>query len=169
MNLDQLSAFGQGIGGIAVVVSLIYLAIQVRASTKATKVASLQSAVSNYQTHLLPVQQDQELALIALKGLHDDPFAENWLTPEERYRFHFYMSSIILHFMELVNNHAHGLLDNKTFEAWRTYTAQCLATRGGKAWWKTSKTLWPKEVHELLDDRIKDVEPIDQINPYFRL
>jgi hypothetical protein len=132
-------------------------------------VASLQNAVSNYESHLLPAQHDQELSLIVLKGLHDDPFAETWLKPEERLRFHFFMSSIVLHFMELINSHRHGLLDDTTFDAWQTYTAQCLATKGGGAWWKTSKTLWPNEVHSMLDNRIKNVEPIDQFNPYFRL
>jgi len=169
MNLDQLSAIGQGVGGIAVVISLIYLALQVRDSSKATKVASLQTAVSNYETHLLPTQNDQALALIVLKGLHDDPLSEDWLKPEERLRFHFFMSSIVLHFMDLANSQGHGLLDDVTFDAWRTYTAQCLATRGGRAWWEVSKTLWPKDVHVLLDSRIREVEPIDRVNPYFRL
>ena len=169
MNLDQLSALGQGVGGIAVVISLIYLALQVRASSKATKVASLQNAVSNYESHLLPAQYDQDLALIVLKGLHNDPLAADWLKPEERLRFHFFMSSIVLHFMELTNSHRHGLLDRITFDAWQTYTAQCLATTGGRAWWATSKTLWPQEVYSLLDSRINNVDPTDQFNPYFRL
>lgn len=49
MNLDQLSAFGQGVGGIAVAVLLICLGLRVRASTKASKVADLHCSMPGDQ------------------------------------------------------------------------------------------------------------------------
>ena len=43
MNIDQLGSIGEFIGGIAVVVSLIYVAIQLRRNTKETRSAALEA------------------------------------------------------------------------------------------------------------------------------
>ncbi len=47
MNWEAIGAVGEIIGAIAVVVSLIYLSIQIRAGTKATKAAAFQAAVQS--------------------------------------------------------------------------------------------------------------------------
>ena len=48
MVLDQLGSIGSIISGIAVVISLIYLAIQIRRNTEAERTATYQSIVSDF-------------------------------------------------------------------------------------------------------------------------
>ena len=48
MVLDQLGSIGSIISGIAVVISLIYLAIQIRRNTEAERTSTYQSIVSDF-------------------------------------------------------------------------------------------------------------------------
>ncbi len=47
MNWEAIGAVGEIIGAIAVVVSLIYLSIQIRAGTKATKAGAFQAVIQS--------------------------------------------------------------------------------------------------------------------------
>jgi hypothetical protein len=168
LKWDAIGAVGEVIGAVAVLITLIYLARQVKENTRISKVSSMQTAVSNYQTHLLPVQQEPLLAELVLKGLGTDPHDPDGLKSGERLRFHFWMSSMILHFMDLMNCFQNGMLDREALDAWHTYTARCLSTKGGKIWWDTNKIIWPSAVHETLDEMVGRVEPIDELSFYFR-
>ncbi len=48
MDLTQLANLGEFIGGVAVVVTLVYLAAQVRQNTNAIKVSSYRSAKAEF-------------------------------------------------------------------------------------------------------------------------
>ena len=48
MTLDQFASIGEIIGSIAVVVSLAYLAIQIRTNTEAERTSTYQSIVSDF-------------------------------------------------------------------------------------------------------------------------
>ena len=48
MTLDQLASIGEIIGGIGVVLSLVYLAIQIRTNTDAERTSTYQSIVSDF-------------------------------------------------------------------------------------------------------------------------
>ena len=58
MNWEAISAVGEIVGAIAVVVTLIYLAIQVRRSTSATHAASVQAAVALDHDFLMAIGSD---------------------------------------------------------------------------------------------------------------
>jgi hypothetical protein len=71
LDINTLAAWGEFIGGIAVVFSLLYLASQIRQNSRLlrTSTASASSAVQNNATSL--VVQDPEVARIYDAGLTD--------------------------------------------------------------------------------------------------
>jgi hypothetical protein len=83
LDISTLAAWGEFIGGIAVVVSLVYLASQIRQNSKSLKA----STASVAQQALLEVSsllsQDLELARIYLGGLADRAA----LSEQDRMRF----------------------------------------------------------------------------------
>ena len=168
MNWDAIAAIAETAGLLLIIVTLLYLSNQIRQSVNATKTNTLLAAVGNYDTVLLPIQNDAELARIALEGLRTDPMASDALSAPDRLRFHFWMSSMVLHYMELTGVHQLGSLDEDQFDRWRNYTAQVLATAGGQAWWQTNKTIWPEDLWRQLDEATAKVTPIDQFSPYFK-
>jgi hypothetical protein len=68
--VKTLSLFiGDFVGGIAVIVTLLYLAVQVRHNTRSTKLASMQSTMLAAQNVAILPAQYRDLARIVRVGL----------------------------------------------------------------------------------------------------
>jgi hypothetical protein len=62
MTLQELGSLGEAVGGLAVIVSLVYLALQIRQNTVALRSASYHQAAEQTWSALLAAAQDAELA-----------------------------------------------------------------------------------------------------------
>jgi len=71
MNWEAISAVGEIVSAAAVVITLIYLAVQVRQGTKATQAVSIQTASAQDQDFLLTVGADPLTARMWTKYLTD--------------------------------------------------------------------------------------------------
>lgn len=71
MNWDAIGAVGEVIGAIAVVITLAYLAIQIRQNTGATRAASHLSIVEALNAGNVAQAQDAELAEVWVTGVKD--------------------------------------------------------------------------------------------------
>ena len=71
MNLNDLANIGQVIGAIAVVISLFYVASQIRQNTNAVRSATAQTVHEHFAKWYHLVAADDELAQIVAKGLRD--------------------------------------------------------------------------------------------------
>ncbi len=87
MDLTQLANLGEFIGGVAVLVTLIYLALQVRQNTKAVSAATFHAVAS--ETSKLVTRATESSELIALLGTAFTKPEE--LAPLERFRVGFWL------------------------------------------------------------------------------
>src|SRR5882724_10463210 len=71
MNLNDLANLGQIIGAVAVVVSLICVALQIRQNTNAVRSAAAQVVHEHFASWYHLLANDAELAQIAVNGLRD--------------------------------------------------------------------------------------------------
>ncbi len=62
IDLTQLATLGEFVGGVAVVVTLIYLAVQVRQNTCAAKAANNRARIDGHSRYLIAVTADPVLA-----------------------------------------------------------------------------------------------------------
>ncbi|HZE58277.1 MAG TPA: hypothetical protein VE031_10525, partial [Chthoniobacterales bacterium] len=69
MNWDAISAVSQLVGSIAVVVSVLYLAVQLRSSTRVARVAAMDAAAAALRDVTKPFMENAELARIWRTGL----------------------------------------------------------------------------------------------------
>src|SRR5437588_977857 len=83
MNWDALSAISQLVGSIAVVLSVLYLALQVHRSTRVAKLATQDAAATALRDVTKPLMENAELERIWRVGLEDI----GALSIEERARF----------------------------------------------------------------------------------
>jgi len=91
MNWDAVSAIGEIVGAIAVVVTLVYLTIQVRLGTAATQAATVQAAATLDQDFLLALGSDPVMAQIWVRYLS----APHSLSVEQAQQGHFLMGSLL--------------------------------------------------------------------------
>ena len=71
MNLESLANLGEVIGAVAVVVSLIYLAVQIRQSTESQRTENYARALDRLSAMQSLLSQDDELSQLFAKGVHD--------------------------------------------------------------------------------------------------
>ncbi len=85
MDWNAIGAIGEVIGGVGVIFTLFYLALQIRQNTKATQKQSFRDAMEFIYTSSNPLIQDPILAELYLRGMNDF----HSLDDAEKVRFHY--------------------------------------------------------------------------------
>lgn len=127
MNWDMLSAIGQILGSVAIVITLIYLSIQTRQSAGATLATTRQETFNADQRLLFSFVNDPELELIRYKPD---------LTDEEKARlgwvFVVFARTREINWLQYQNS----VLDKETWESYRSSIVAMFGNPRGKAWWQ---------------------------------
>jgi hypothetical protein len=147
---EALGNLGDFIGGVAVVVTIGYLAIQVRQNTAVLRSQSRQQVVQNYREYMGHFINDPALNGVLLEGLRSYPDLE-LLT---RQRFYNLITDLALHFQSAVALFESGTLDETTFRAYRDHFASVLSTPGGAAFWNQARSGYPSHVAESVEERL---------------
>jgi len=113
MNWEAISAVGEIVGAIAVVVTLIYLAIQVRRGTSATQAASIQAAAALDHEFLMAVGLDPVTAQLWASYLA----APETLPDDQKMQGHLLMASLL---RRLENIRIQNRLGTLSQEGWQS-------------------------------------------------
>ena len=112
MDLQTLGNLGEFIGGIAVIATLVYLAIQMRQNTKILHSNSMYQALDPMWDMILLPAQESDLARLIVKGLNDF----GCLDDEERFRFMCWAMDLLYSYDNMVGLYEAGIVDDKTLE-----------------------------------------------------
>ncbi len=144
ISLQDLGSLGEFVGGIAVVVSLVYVALQIRQNTRqvaentrtvqreSTR-ATLEDAAA-WRSNLI---QSSEVSELYRRGLrHPDE-----LDPGEWLRFRMLMQGLFEHwrFAYLTRE------DAEFASTWEPFLEQTLEEPGGARYWETARAGFPRE------------------------
>ena len=150
MNWDALGAIAELIGSIAVIVTLIYLSVQLRHNTKSTRLVSSQALTTTFSDFLGQLSSDSETANIYLRGLKDD----SELTKEERFRF----DTLILQMLRQADVHYHSFLEGAIPKGlWEVTEAgymQVFSQPGARASWKRQSQFFSAAFREHVEHNI---------------
>jgi len=126
MNWDAISAVSQLVGSIAVVISVLYLAVQLRSSTRVARVAAQDAAAAALRDITKPFMENAELGHLWRIGLEDSKS----LSADDQARF-FHAAHQFLKAFETIHFHyVYGLLDAQLWEGWRELLRHYVATPG---------------------------------------
>lgn len=130
-NLESLANLGEIIGAIAVVVSLVYLAVQVRQNTRAQQTENFSRALDRVATMQASLSQDPEISAIFSKGVSDP----TELAPRERVQFTWAMYELFgaFEFMYLASRDKS--IPDEIWERWSLAVAWWLTFPGVQTWW----------------------------------
>jgi hypothetical protein len=151
MSWEPINAISQLISSIAVVFSLLYLALQVHRSTRVAKIAAQDSAATALRDVTKPFMENPELSRIWQVGLEN----LSTLSREDQARF-FHATYQFLKAFETIHFHfAYGLLDSQLWEGWRELLRHYLAAPGIAYYWKLRHELFSKRFQQF----VKSLEP----------
>ena len=138
LNIQEIAAIAEIIGAVAVVVSLIYLAIQIRQNTKqieehtrAVRAAALHASLSYGLDTRISVFSSGDVASIYARGL-ENPGS---LDKMEIERFRLMMASIVDTFLNMYSQTKMSGFSPETWEGQAISARRVLGTNGGRWFW----------------------------------
>jgi hypothetical protein len=150
-NWDAISAISQLVGSIAVVLSVLYLALQVHRGTRVARLATQDAAATALREVTKPFMENAELERIWRIGLEDI----SALSVEERARF-FHAAYQWLKAFETIHSHyVYGLMDKQLFQGWEGLLRHYVAASGIAYYWK----LRPEAFSQRFRSFVNSLEP----------
>ncbi len=148
-TFEPLGNLGDFIGGIGVVATLVYLAIQVRQNTAALRTASRQAIVAGMRDHVrLALEPGADSFFHAMESFPD-------VSPDEYRYFTTRMNDLLLFFQGAHALHESGTLEDETYEAYRDFVAASCSTPGGARYWQQVREIYTPRMAAALDARIE--------------
>jgi len=139
MDWDAVAAIGESVGALAVVVSVIYLAFQVRENTRTSIQNMVQDTIKDFARVDQLIATTPDLASIVVKG---NEGIEN-LAPDQKLRFDGY-NSTFFSVLEVWHTQSRRIpVDPEQDDTIRTMLNNRLAERGCQQWWSANQTEFP--------------------------
>jgi hypothetical protein len=132
MSWDAITAISQLVGAIAVVATLIYLSIQIRQGTAATRSATFQNIISQSIAFTGDLSKNPELVMLFRKGMADLAA----LSEIELARFDYLLLSLLRRFEIVHYQGGMGFIEPGDWEGLRESLFRVAGSPGGRAWWK---------------------------------
>ena len=133
MNWEAISAIGQIVGAFAVVISLIYLAREVRRNARETRRASMRSALDAFNRLAEQLSEHPDLAEVWNRGLYDFECLEG----VDRTRFNSHMHQIFRNVEDAYHQHLEGHFDPRVWRGVEVVLRDINASPGVQAWWRS--------------------------------
>lgn len=159
--IENLGNIGDFIGGFGVVVTVIYLAFQVRQNTASTRSASYQSVVAAVAEWTLQLGLNPDATRIFGAGIED---LES-LSKEEKVQFNFILASVIRHFENIHFQFISGAIENDVWDGWSSRILGIMGNPGAETWWASQKTAFSREFQHFVDGSSGESH---KTNHYFR-
>jgi hypothetical protein len=159
MNIDALGNIGDFLGGLGVIVTLVYLALQVRQNTITSKTNSYQEAVSAVSEWSREVGVNSEATDILLRG----SLNQEDLSPQEQMRFNLLMSAYLRNMENLHMKFLTGAVDSVVWDGWETRLRTFFHNSPGMiTYWNDNQSVFSPKFRRTVDAVLASS---DKINP----
>jgi hypothetical protein len=154
MDITTLAAWGEFLGGIGVIASLIYLASQIRQNSKLLRnsTASASSSVQNDATSLLV--QDADVARIYDAGIAD----RDSLSDVDRRRFDSVVTMWVNGWNQEFGFSVDGVIAPSVWETREQIMRMMLQYAGMRQWWLEWRGFYGAEFSHFIDSLIREGE-----------
>ena len=154
INWDAIGAVGEIIGAVAVVGSLIYLATQIRAQIRESRIAAIRETTANLMDGYTPLQEPH-LADVWTRGSKD----YESLTESEKVQFIAFVNRYLLALQSAFYQASDGHLDKRLWTGIAAHVGAVISTPG-------VRQMWPLRKHSYSEDFRAFLESVDQDVPY---
>ena len=153
MNWEAVGIISTLVASIATLITLFYLAIQVRESNKLARSSSLLAVLDGFTNNDISQSfQYPELLEVSTRGY------QSWdnLPRSEKSKFDGLMTQKLLHMQKILLYHNNGLIDDGNYIAWLAHTAGMMKTPGGEQWWQHARNIMAPDITTAVDQYLAD-------------
>jgi len=156
VTIQNLGSIGELIAAIATVATLLYLAVQIRQNTSATRTNSAAADTQSQNSLSLVLAQDRELSRTFWTGLE----SRHQLDIADQRCFDAILNSFLMNADQSWRFHKERAIEDATWEA-QNASLQWLASQPGFAeWWAIWAPTTPRDFAEVIEEAIRAESPI---------
>ena len=158
-----MGAAGEIVGALAVVVTLIYLSVQLRQNTRSSELVATQAFFSATAA----VNRDRGKLQDGLlrRGLAD------WhcMPADDQARLDAYLCDFASQIHMGYRLYRREILDEESYISWEAALVAILNEKGGAAWWETASKIWPHDFNERLAAQLEQTDlKWTEMMPWYR-
>lgn len=153
MTIQDWGALGELIGGVAVIATLIYLAVQIRQNTAMITAQAVQASVDATQRVLLFRAENPELRVILRKARADEQ-----LSRDEYEILASYLQAVFMNFQARLQHNVRGVFDASVNESYELILRDYLDSAYVRRWWAFTRELYGADFRQHCDALIESLE-----------
>ncbi len=155
MNWDAIGALSEVVGAIGILITLIYLAIQIRQNTKIVQTEYIQRLTDSFNQVNFLIASDDRMAQIMRKGRTNYEGLED----VEKARFNFMNLAIFRIYDSLFSQMQRGTGEKELWDAELKTLKWIFSAPGARSWWREHPFTFSQGFSEFIDKNI--IEPIE--------
>ena len=153
--LDLLGNIGDFVGGIGGVITLIYLARQIKQNSASIEATAVQAATSSVADALDSISRDTEVAALYVRGCN--AFASQ--STAEKLQYSILMGSILHRFEGLLVIRDRGLVPASAMDGAMNRVRDAFRQEGTLEWWARSKGLFNPMLRDWIEGDVIGKSP----------
>lgn len=152
LSIEQLGNIGEFVGSVGVLISLVYLALQVRRNTETERTRTYQSVVSDFGqlNHTLAASPD--LSMLFVNAMEDF----EGLSSAERARMSQLFYSSFRSFENMFYQNSRGYLEEDVWMGWRRIMLAYFHRPGFQSWWRLRRDVFSATFANYLESAVSD-------------
>ncbi len=152
MDWNAIGAIGEIVGALAVFLTLVYLALQIRQNTKAIQASAVDASISKLTVVRESLYESAELTRVYIKGqAHPDELDE-----ESRVRFRLLVHSILLSLANVFIQTSYTGLSLSAWESQLVVLKRIITSPGGRWFWREYRLEFEESFREIVDEVLTD-------------
>ncbi len=145
MDIETLGNLGEFIGSIAVLITLVYIAVQTRQTVTAARQQSNSDLLAR-RHHLMLLLTDRDFVEVFSKGC-----TRQKMDSVDAQRFTSFAMNLSAHVQDAYIQFQAGLIDKEVWEAEQAMLSVCLSQPGFLDWWEHGKQYVTPEFIRLME------------------
>ena len=157
INWDAFGALAEGLGAIAVILSVLYLATQIRSQTREARLSATRELSAESRRVLELIALDQEYSQIYQAGIYD----YEGLPDNDRMRVSYIFRSFLLICEQQYLHTQHGSIDAIYLESSERVYLEFLKSPGLQQFWQMSKHAFSDGFRDYLDTLVAEAQTME--------
>lgn len=167
MTIQEWGAIGEIIGGVAVVASLVYLAMQIRQNTRQVSLSMKATDLAAFERNVASGNRVRKMFILSpeITGLYMRGLSHSRdLSDAEKLRFDMILSNVFSEFQGAYVRHLTYRHDPADFAGGRRALGQLIRRSGVRDWLQRSEPDWRPEFAALVEElmRLHDTQEAEQ-------
>jgi hypothetical protein len=152
VSIEELGSIGDFVGSIAVLISLVYLAVQVKGNTEASRTSTYQAIVSEFGALNRALAGTSGLSVLFVNALED--FES--LSAEDKARMSQLFFVCFHNFENMYYQYRKGYLEDDVWTGWKRLMLTYHSRPGFQTWWALRSDVFSSTFAEFLRTEKQD-------------